>query len=371
MVEAKYHYDVGETKGKIIEAVLSQVAPMKESEIIRFLENNFAKIDRATVNRHANALRTDGCLELISPSKTTTRANRWEIVKLKNLKNVLEKYPSICLNRYDKSLNIIIEEQVNKGFLTSIDSTEAHRLRVQLLLSYSFFEKCLEIGIGSLYAKAYEIDPLGEGFEKDSKIEELVDNLYMKFVNRISITPDIINSSDFVANQDCLKRLTEIQISREKLGEILAATPYNLEFGPLNTPTSKSVNNFLTSITAELHSKFVREIPGNFLLSSKIYHEISINVNDAFEQNAEELEQILYKIKISQYTSREFVPDTIFQHFFESDVIEGVASREEKRFVRETKRIIRLNKEKDLKPELRNALDKFYVEFFNECRKTS
>jgi hypothetical protein len=352
----QYHFKKNEMKTSAIEFVLENEEPVSEPDIIKYLKGKYGVSDRATINRHLKDLKELGCLELKPPVKKGL-SNYWRATKINTLKNIREKFPDILLNKYEKTLNIVLQEQANKGFIDKTDSIEAHRLRVQFLLSKAFFEKCLEIGIGCLYGKAYDIDPWGEDFAEDSYIEQLVDELYTKFIKKIPITSDITN--------------LEIQISKEKLEEILAAVQYNLEFGPSNISTSRSVNNFLTSITAELHSKFVREIPGNFLLSNKIYHEISINVNDAFEQNADELETILYKINIRQYTSRKFVPDTIFQHFFESDVIEGVASREEKRFVRETKRVIRLNKEKDPKPELRNELDKFYVEYFNECKKTS
>lgn len=359
----RYHFDWNEVKASIIDIILMNLGPISEPDIVEKIKEKYGEFNRATVNKHLKGLEELECIGKIS-SITNSRANFWDIKTTDNLKNIKRRLQNIRLDLYDKSFNIIIDEQTCNGFLTSIDSTDAHRLRVQLLLSYSFFEKCLETGIGSLYTKAYEIDPLGEDFTEDSEIEKLVEDMYMKFVKRISITPDIINSSDFVANQDCLKRLTKIQISREKLGEILASIPSNQEFGHIST--SRFVNNFLTSITAELHSKFVSEIPGDFLLSNKIYHEISINVNDAFEQNAEELEQILYQIKISQYTSRKFVPDTIFQHFFERDVIEGNVTSEEKIFVRETKRLIKLSAKGKLETGLREELDNFYMKYYEE-----
>ena len=181
MVEKRrYHYDVGEVKSEIIEVILRHRGLIKEPFIRKRLQEKCDEIDQSTVNRHLHDLQKLGCLGLISPSKETTRKNRWNIATLKQLEKIRHHFPNIELNRYEKSLDI-----VSRYHLDYISPVHNVIFRVQLLLSTSFFHLCIKNDTETLCDKASDIYKLGEGFEDDLLIQSYIDDIYAKLTNTI------------------------------------------------------------------------------------------------------------------------------------------------------------------------------------------
>lgn len=225
------HLNPRETKMAIIGFILKNDKAVPEPEIRDFLTKNYGMTDQGNIREHLKNLKDSNCVEKILPKKSGL-ANKWEIKKIENLQEIRVKYPNIQLNKYDKALNIILEEQVRKGGLLHVDATNAQGLRVQLFLSVSFFDMCLKNDIETLYDKACEIYKLGEGFSEDKHIENCISEFYTKYIIPISIKPSIwltvyneyINSqlnTDFYQSPLKCSQNVEIGISEEAFRIIL------------------------------------------------------------------------------------------------------------------------------------------------------
>ena len=181
MVEKRrYHYNVGEVKSGIIEVILRHRERIEEPFIRKSLQEKYGEIDQSTVNRHLHDLQKLGCLDWIPPSKETTRENRWNITTLKQLENIRHHFPNIELNRYEKSLEIVIRYHIH--YISPVINMI---FRVQLLLSTSLFNLCIKNDTKTLCDKASEIYKFGEGFEDDLLIQSYINDIYAKLTNTI------------------------------------------------------------------------------------------------------------------------------------------------------------------------------------------
>lgn len=159
MVEArKYHFNVGEVKSKILEFLLDNDGPTTELDLREYLQVAYNGIDQATVNRHLHDLHKLSCVELIPPSKTTTRKNRWIIAKPKNVKKIIDEYPNLIekVQNSEPALEIVLGalmkavSKSTKGekyeeiepVKTFIESIRAY-LKPKLKLSTTFLKLCL------------------------------------------------------------------------------------------------------------------------------------------------------------------------------------------------------------------------------------
>ena len=171
---------MGEVKSGIIELILEHKGRIEEPFIRSSLQEKYDGIDQGTVNRHLHNLQKLSCLDLIPPSKKTTRSNRWNITTLKQLEKIKYHFPNIGLNRYEKSLDI-----VSRYHLRYISPAHYIIFRVQLLLSTSFCDLCIKNDTETFYAKAAEIYRFGKGFEDDLLIQNYIDDIYAKLTNAI------------------------------------------------------------------------------------------------------------------------------------------------------------------------------------------
>jgi hypothetical protein len=164
MVKAKkYHYAVGEVKSKALEFILMKNEPVAEPDIRGYLQTEYDGITQATVNRHLNDLGDTGCIKLISPSKKTTRANRWSIAKLSNLEKIIEEYPDLTeiLQKSELALKIVLDAledalvsstnlKKTKEYKEEYDVIKARLLMIRtdltikLKMSSSFFKLCVQ-----------------------------------------------------------------------------------------------------------------------------------------------------------------------------------------------------------------------------------
>jgi hypothetical protein len=103
-------------------------------------------------------LEQNNCIEKI-PRKPGSN-NKWKIEELKNLRNIRKHYPEIQLNKYEKSLNIILEKLIIKEY-PCIDFKHAQELLIQLSHSIRFFDKCLKTSFTTLYDNVEDIYKLG------------------------------------------------------------------------------------------------------------------------------------------------------------------------------------------------------------------
>src|SRR5665647_1687162 len=133
------HLRRNEVKAGIIEFIISSKGAVPEPEIRKYLGKKYEIEDQGNIKNHLRDLqrRPYSCIEKIPPKPGF--ANKWDIKKIENLRNIRLHFPEIRLNIYEKSLNIVIEERdYNSG------TPNANRFRVQLFLSVSFFDMCLK-----------------------------------------------------------------------------------------------------------------------------------------------------------------------------------------------------------------------------------
>lgn len=174
---------IGKIKTEIIIYIISQPYAVSGSEIKEYLRIKYNIRDERDIRQHFEDLLKSHCIEKI---KKVGYENKWDITKIKILKNVWHDFSEIKLNKYEKSLNIVLKEL---GY--SLDSPNASRLRSELFLSPSFFKMCLENNIEALYALSYKIYKFGEDSDESKIIIKYTNDVYNGFSKEISAKPNI------------------------------------------------------------------------------------------------------------------------------------------------------------------------------------
>jgi hypothetical protein len=364
MVEKRrYHYNVGEVKSEIIEVILIHKELIKEPFIRKSLQEKCDEIDQSTVNRHLHDLQKLGCLDLISPSKETTRANRWNITTLKQLKNIRQHFPNIELNRYEKSLDI-----VSQYHLDYISPARNVIFRVQLLLSTSFFNLCITNDTKTLHDKASEIYKFGKGFENDLLIQSYIDDIYAKLTNIIidnipfllSVwNRHIHNSLKTNIQSDPSQYLQTFSLSREPFQKVLNDIKPQAEDVKGDVIGRKLVKLLSLRIAHEIFRTSLQEISDEMNLKRIALKLVSDITDDMFNKMVEEDPQGLYHkmVRINNH-QREIQyngPFILFDHCFEDDILNETVSPEENEFMKRKKSSV----QKDTKAII--SYDEWYI----------
>ncbi|HOW14327.1 hypothetical protein [Methanosarcina sp.] len=162
-----------ETKSNIIKYILGKQGPVSEPEIRKHLGEKYGIKDQGRINRHLHELKKVECIELIPPIKTGL-SNKWDITKTEHLENIQIKFEDIKLNEFEKSLIVILRES-NLDIDRDLDGLECF---FELLLSTSFFNACMDIGLEKLQNRAWELYLYDRGFERNKNIKQLLKNCY-------------------------------------------------------------------------------------------------------------------------------------------------------------------------------------------------
>lgn len=184
------HFRVGETKSKILEFILESNGPVAEPNIRAYLSENFNDITQSTINKHLNYLKENGCIERFSPINKT-RFLYWDVISFDQLKKIRSEFKDIKLNNYEKSITIVLN---NNGY--EVKELIGFLKYIQLLLSNSFFNACLDMDMEVLFSRVGRIFNYNNaGFVK--LVETTVYKSYNAFSTRF---PDIgISEKDFWA----------------------------------------------------------------------------------------------------------------------------------------------------------------------------
>ncbi len=391
MVEMRrYHFDVGEVKSEIIELILRHCGLIGEPFIRNSLQEKYNGIDQSTVNRHLNDLHKLGCINLIPPSKKTTRKNRWNITTLKQLENIRQYFPDVQLNRYEKSLDIVI-----RYHLRYISPVIYMIFRVQLLLSTSFFELCIRTDSETLYAKASEIYRFGKGFEADMLIQGYINDIYSKVTNTIFKNNNFLLSVwnkriphwlKMNIQSDPSEYLQTFSLSRELFEKILKDIELQAEEIPEELIGRKLMKLLSLRIVHEAFRISFQEIADEKELPRKAL-ELDFDIaDDVFNKMIEEDPQGLYhkmmKINNHKLKIQDNSPFIIFDHCFEDDILNDTVSQEEKEFIKRKKSSVQKDEEGVISYDewyIRSKLDAFgdkmsectaydnlYDEYFNK-----
>jgi predicted transcriptional regulator len=183
------HLQIGEVKIEIIKYILSRNDILPGPDIIKYIKKKCGLTDETNIRTHLNDLADKNCIEKI-PRKNGGD-NKWKIEKLETLQNIRKYYPAIRLNIYEKSLDIILEEQITKKYHLSIDPTHAQKLRIQLPRSIQLFDQCLINNITTRYENVEEIylidklfGPVTEPVPMNSDFDRTLSKLYKTLSER-------------------------------------------------------------------------------------------------------------------------------------------------------------------------------------------
>ena len=361
MVEKRSsHFNMGEVKSGIIEFILKHKGRIGEPVIRRSLQEKYGGIDQSTVNRHLNDLKKLGCLDWTPPSKKTTRSNRWNIATLKQLEKIRHHFPDIQLNRYEKSLDIVI-----RYHLYFINQVRDIVFRIQLLLSTSFFDLCIKNDSETLYSKASEIYKFGKGFDDYQLIQNYINDLYTKLRKRIFKNSNFLlsawnnqpNSLKTGTYPDPSEYISNIEISIETFEHMLDIRNFSTEKNKEKVPVQELVGQISKGIAAEIFRDSLRKIFENSPINARrLYFNV---INDVFKKITEEDPQELYQkmVKINDYQLEilDKTPSIIFEHCFEDDILDNTVSEEEKEFIKRKKSLL----QKDSEPIMR--YDEWYI----------
>jgi hypothetical protein len=368
------HLKHKEVKSSILEFILKNKGPVAEPAIREYLKRKHDVIDQSTINKHMHDLKNLLCIELIPPKKGLR--NHWDITTLKHLKNIRFYFEELKLNTRGKSLDILLTERLLTEHPLKKDSMRAKKFFVQLFLSASFFDMCIKTDVEILYARASELYRLGEFFNEEKYIENLIaeeDNskkliheVYTKCIRRISRIPSIRQIVDGASIEDLLKsdlaqnfpeHLLSVKISKETFKKMLKEIPLSME--------DKSYEEQTYRIIKELSIKISHKITP---ILNEDLNKIS---EDIFQKIMEGLPEILsdkiIRIKYYHYVRTGVVSDLLFKHCFQRDGMDGTPTPEEREFVLKINELIPIYKEKDPINGLKE-LDKLYSDYFEKCQ---
>lgn len=375
------HLERCKVKTAIIKFILGTNEAVPEPDIREFLRSTYSIIDQGNIKKHLKDLQTApySCIEKIPP-KQRGFANKWDVKKAENLKNIMHNFPEIRLNMYKKSLDIILKE---RNFKSS--SPNANKFFVQLYLSASLFNMYIENNNETLYAIGYELYQ-DKHFDEHQTIKKQINEVYTEFIKRVSKDPNIwlVVCNEFIEDslksevyENSLKHLQKVEISAETFQKIVEDIPLErmpfvweeVEWGA--EVWLRIILEMSIRISYEIFQKMLKEMPVQFTKASEeVLKRMSEEIlNRVVEGNVEEICLEILKIKYNLYKMRFIsIPDVTFEHCYHRDIADGIASPEEKEFMR----IVRSNQaqfnEEDPISALK-AYNDFYIKYYKKCRE--
>lgn len=299
------HLNIGEVKLSILEFILEQKGSVEEAAIRKYLLKRYDVIDQGNINRHLHDLRKHEYIELIPPQKKGL-SNQWDINILRNLKSIREKYPELRLNKHEKAINVIILE-FKRDDTYIFDLLKLH---IQLLLSVSFFDTCLEIDTKTLWEgiwKSYITTKNPFTYNRINDLLKICYHAYAKHYSNFKVPEDTFTA---IMNQFSVE-LIRFKTKKEII-ELLNKLP--------GLPEEISLRIIKTRLSGT-----IEEIP------EKIPDEI--NDKDFVKYMLHTL-QLIMEYKWDYNLSMHYL---LLEHFFIRDILIGVDSAVEHHFV---KRII-------------------------------
>lgn len=377
-----------------MEFILRNDGPVEESLIRKGL-----KKDQGNLNRHLHQLKELGCIELVKTIKKDFRKrNWWEITKIENLKEIREKFPKLRLNTWEKAIKLVLK----KSFST-IDPRNEKKYFIQLVLSNSFFYKCIETNFEILYARVSKRYQLFKDF--NTEIESLVNKVYTKYIITVNITkmPDLLwviknmfinKSLNLEVHQHFPKFFSGIEISEDKFKKMMEEIQFpwasEEEFkkrfeerhslwknDPWEKETEILVKELSKKISYELLSKIFKEslveslkIPSETLnkilknLGDKIYEE---TFKKLMEPDLKYCRADIYSIVLTQYMRDEVLFNQISETFHNIDVLDDTISSEAIDFFDKMNYFIKIHPSN---PNAgRSGLDELYGCYYEKCRE--
>lgn len=373
------HLERRKVKTAIIELILSDNEAVPEPEIREFLRKKYNIVDQGNIKKHLKDLQgpSYSCIEKIPPKKNGY-ANEWDIKKIENLNKIKKHFSEIGLKKYDKSRTIVL-----KRYRSNCSPSVINMLRIQLLLSTSVFNFCLETdNIKTLYDKAQEIYRVGEGFDQDQHLNTYINEVYTECIKRISKAPnfwlsvlnehidDLLRSE---VNQNSLKEFPNFEISEKTFRKMLEEVFFPLEGQSARECCLRIMKEMAVKMSEEI---FQAELKGTYIEFMGSAEEIIKTtmseemLKRLVEGDPKEMYYKIIIIKMYQCVIRLSSPDIIFEHCVQRDIADGTASPEEVEFLCRIKEdrakfTAEMNKERMSSSEFS---DNFYDEYFEKIK---
>jgi Mn-dependent DtxR family transcriptional regulator len=373
-VKSGDHYEWNKVKSGIIKYILKNNGPKKESDIREHLEKEFNVIDQRTINKHLHKLEEYECIELI-PHKG--RANYWDITKIKHLKSIRKKFPEITLNKYEKSVNIVL-----KKFNFIIGSSRAKKMFVQLSLSSSFFVECLDTEIETLCSRASKIYQSDEDLNIERLNEKLTQEAYYECMRRIMKILEVwpVADNEYINDSVNLRiypnfshHIPKSIISEEKFKSMLKEIKCAWEEKDHRSRGKKIVKELSFEISREIISNKEGEIFEESLQMQEVLKKMSYKISEKLVEDIPvNVPELIYSIIFNRYQHTSIILDRLFNHFYHRDVIDGIDSEEEVKFVSQIENILNSTNIDDVDQWTSRAtqLDQLYNKYYEDTRKS-
>lgn len=347
-----------ETKSNIIKYILEKQGPVGEPEIRKYLEEEYEIKDQGRINRHLHELKNEDYIELITPTKTGLR-NQWDITKIEHLKNIKRRikedncFKKIKLDKYEKSINIIIQE-----FGYDTKSPQYINCFIRLYKSPSFFNSCLEIGVKLLISHALKMYRYGSGFEEETLIEKLLTECSKTYIesklnfkipeNKFrAIIEDLSSKRKEILEEYAWRQCRPLPELRTKLEKekFLKQFP-----GDDNTITRIIHNLYYNASFYEINQKiwvesFYENLKGYILELSQTNIEDVLKTEDEYKDMYLKFSELLSLMEEQRESFENTFFNLLFEHFLSQDILVGYDSSEELYFAKRTKKIIKDFKE--------------------------
>jgi predicted transcriptional regulator len=339
---------IGKSKIQILKYILRQEKPVREAEISEHLKTDFSELSRASVTRHLSDLAVQGCVTKVKPIEKS-RLNFWD-VEFKNLKNIKKEYPDINLKKIPKTLEILLREMDQEGYVDISNPVERKRFEVQIVLSDAYFTYLINTDIKTFRENVIKLNQFGKDYIKTPMYENLLDEIYIEFIKSISI--------DY-----------GIGLSKVEFEETLAYLVYTS--GSVITTLVQFDANIVKKLWDKLYKKLSEDLDNaafQQLDFSEIDEKIRLEVCKHASKNNEVLIDSLKQLEMIKSTSTKTTPDVLFKHFTERDILDGKMTEEEFKFVFLTKNIMQ-KYENDGYQKIAEELDKLYIRFLEDINK--
>jgi len=371
------HLRIGEVKAEIISYILSKNDAVPVTDIIKHLREKYGIKNKKNISNHLNELKDNNCIEKTDPLRNGFES-KWNITKIENLKNIMSIFPEIQLNKYEKSVNIVL-----KKFDFTVVPMIAKKAFVQLALSVSFFNKCLDTDIETLCTRASKI-PQSNGYFSperliEGNIERLTREAYSECMRRIQKVPSIWpladeyieDSVNFDVYQNTPYRFQNSAISEEKFKRMLEGIKLSLEEKDSYEKTKRIIKELSIRMSYEILSKRLKELSEESSQNQEVSNKMSDEIfGKLMEELPVNLPDKILKIIINQIQKTSIIFDKIFEHFYQRDVIDGNDNPEEQKFVSKIEEITSFNYHEIKRWDATfDKLNHLYDDYYEKCRE--
>ena len=334
------HLERDETKIAIIKFMLSSNKEgnnpgILESKIRDYLNDTYEMTAKKSIRGHLKDLSAGAegpCIEKF-PYDKPGKPNYWDITKIKHLSNIKNRFPNIQLNKYKKSLMIVL---LKNGYFRG--NPVGDQFYDQLRHSSSFFKACVDTNINTLWEGLLRL----YAYQKSSENELTEHRLDVCYTAYTYGYPDLkMPYESFVS--------MIIQISQREerylLGNFLGTQMYQPE------TFMKIWEKELLGISNEMSDEMHREtMEDDLQLYSEMAHVAS-----------------MLKLDNEAFDDMRF--NSLFDYYFKQDLFGGVASDEEMEFALKIKYEDKIESMTQMKNEDRNENhwkldDEYYNQYY-------